>query len=69
MEKEAEPFEVADSAKTKNLEGPVKKRTRKSDVEQGGDTPMESNIKCGGEMEWLHSEFESVKDKNSNTGK
>lgn len=30
---------------------------------------MESDIKCGEEMEWLHSEVKSVKDKKSNTGK
>lgn len=69
METEAESFKGADSAKTNKLEGPVKQRTRKSNAEQGVDTAMESNIKCGGEMEWLHSEVKSVKDKKSNTGK
>lgn len=66
---EAQSFKEADSAETKKLEGPVKQRTRKSNAEQGGDTVMESNIKCRGGTERLHSEVERVKDKKSNTGK
>lgn len=68
-EMEAEFFKRAYSAKTNDLEGPVKQRTRKTNAEQGGDTAMESNIKCGGEMERLHNEVKSVKDKKSNSGK
>lgn len=69
METEAESSKGADSAKTNTLEGPVKQRTRKSKAEQGGGTAVKSNIKSGGEMERLHSEAKSAKDKKSHTGK